>query len=74
MKSCILWNKNKIGKMGISVSQVFRSGSALLSNREATESTVTNIEMIFEILRANPKISIQRLETVLIQIPKVRIL
>lgn len=57
--------------MGISVSQVFRSGSALLSNREATETTVTNIEMIFEILRANPKISIQRLETVLIQIPKV---
>ncbi|XP_058459559.1 ankyrin-3 [Malaya genurostris] len=59
--------------MGGSVSQVFRSGSALLSNRDGhkvSETTVDNINTIFEILRANPKCLIQCLEPLLLQIPK----
>lgn len=59
--------------MGGSVSQVFRSGSALLSNRDGkvSETTVDKIQTVFEILRANPKISIQTLEGLLLQIAKV---
>lgn len=59
--------------MGNSVSQVFRSGSALLSNRDGkvSETTVDKIQTIFEILRANPKISMQTLEGLLLQIAKV---
>lgn len=60
--------------MGGSVSQVFRSGSALLSHRDGhkvSKATEEKIQTIFEILRANPKISIQTLESLLIQIPKV---
>ena len=61
--------------MGGSVSQVFRSGSALLSNRDGhkvSKATEDKIQTVFEILRANPKISIHTLEhTVLLQIPKV---
>ncbi|XP_058829570.1 ankyrin-3 [Topomyia yanbarensis] len=59
--------------MGGSVSQVFRSGSALLSNRDGhkvSEATVDKVNTIFDALRANPKISIQRLEPLLLQIPK----
>uniref|UniRef100_A0A1Q3FXS1 Putative socs box n=1 Tax=Culex tarsalis TaxID=7177 RepID=A0A1Q3FXS1_CULTA len=59
--------------MGGSVSQVFRSGSALLSNRDGhkvSETTVDKVNTIFDALRANPKISIQRLEPLLLQIPK----
>lgn len=59
--------------MGGSVSQVFRSGSALLSNRDGhkvSKPTEDKIQTIFEILRANPKISIQLLEALLSQIPK----
>lgn len=59
--------------MGGSVSQVFRSGSALLSNRDGkvSEHTIDKIHTIFEILRANPKISMQTLEGLLTQIAKV---
>lgn len=59
--------------MGGSVSQVFRSGSALLSNRDGkvSETTVDKVQTVFEILRANPKISIQTLEGLLLQIAKV---
>lgn len=59
--------------MGGSVSQVFRSGSALLSNRDGkvSETTVDKINTVFEILRANPKISMQTLEGLLSQIAKV---
>ncbi|ETN60288.1 hypothetical protein AND_008088 [Anopheles darlingi] len=59
--------------MGGSVSQVFRSGSALLSNRDGhkvSEATVDKVNTIFDALRANPKISIHRLEPLLLQIPK----
>lgn len=61
--------------MGGSVSQVFRSGSALLSNRDGkvSETTVDKINTVFEILRANPKISMQTLEGLLSQIAKVGI-
>lgn len=61
--------------MGGSVSQVFRSGSALLSNRDGkvSETTVDKINTVFEILRANPKISMQTLEGLLTQIAKVGI-
>lgn len=55
------------------MSQVFRSGSALLSNRDGhkvSETTVDKVNTIFDALRANPKISIQRLEPLLLQIPK----
>lgn len=60
-------------EMGSSVSQVFRSGSALLSNRDGkvSETTVDKIQTVFEILRANPKISMQTLEGLLTQIAKV---
>lgn len=59
--------------MGSSVSQVFRSGSALLSNRDgkASESAIDKIQTVFDILRANPKISMQTLEGLLVQIAKV---
>lgn len=61
--------------MGGSVSQVFRSGSALLTHRDTkvSETTVEQVHTIFEILRANPKISMQTLDGLLQQITKVRI-
>lgn len=63
----------QVGNMGGSVSQVFRSGSALLSKgdgHKVSETTVDKVNTIFDALRANPKISIQRLEPLLLQIPK----
>lgn len=54
---------------------VFRSGGLLLSvnrdNGKVSEATTSKIETIFDVLRANPKISIQRLEALLQQVPKV---
>lgn len=66
-----LWSHSA---MGGSVSQVFRSGSALLTNRDGkvSEHTIDKIHTVFEILRANPKISMQTLEGLLTQIAKVR--
>lgn len=60
--------------MGGSVSQVFRSGSALLTNRDGkvSEYTIEKVKTVFEILRANPKISIQTLEGLLTRIAKVK--
>lgn len=61
--------------MGGSVSQVFQSGSALLSNghgHKVSDSTRQKVQTIFDALRANPKIGVQRLEGLLQQIPKVR--
>ena len=61
--------------MGGSVSQVFRSGSALLSHgrdhKVSKPETVEKIQTLFEILRANPKVSLQTVESLLLQIPKV---
>lgn len=51
--------------------------SGLLSNRDSSkvsDSTVEKIEILQDVLRANPKISVQRLEALLSQIPKVRTL
>lgn len=58
--------------MGGSVSQVFRSGSALLTHRDGkvSESTIDHVQSIFEILRTNPKVSIHTLEVLLGQIAK----
>ncbi|KAK9890546.1 hypothetical protein WA026_010622 [Henosepilachna vigintioctopunctata] len=59
--------------MGGSVSQVFQSGSALLTNgygHKVSECTRQKIQTIFDALRANPKVGIQRLEGLLQQIPK----
>lgn len=62
--------------MGGSVSQVFQSGSALLTNghgHRVTDSTRQKVQTVFDALRANPKIGVQRLEGLLQQIPKVTI-
>lgn len=58
--------------MGGSVSQVFRSGSALLTHRDGkvSESTIDKVQSIFEILRTNPKVSIHTLDALLSQIAK----
>lgn len=60
--------------MGGSLSQVFQNGSALLTNshgHRVSDSTRTNVQTVFDALRANPKIGVQRLEGLLQQIPKV---
>lgn len=60
-------------KMGGSVSQVFQSGSALLSNghgHKVSESTRQKVQHIFEALRARPRVSVALLEGFLQQIPK----
>lgn len=61
--------------MGGSLSQVFQNGSALLTNghgHKVTDLTRTHVQTIFDALTANPKISVQRLEGLLQQIPKVK--
>lgn len=55
-------------EMGGSLSQVFRSGSALSKN--SSKATDDYFDAIFEILRANPKTPILKLECVLQNIPK----
>lgn len=62
--------------MGGSISQVFQSGSALLTNghsHRVSEATKQKVQTVFDALRANPKIGVQRLEGLLQQIPKVQI-
>lgn len=59
--------------MGGSVSQVFHTGSALLTNghgHKVSDSTKQKVQTIFDALRANPKVGVQRLEGLLQQIPK----
>lgn len=59
--------------MGGSVSQVFQSGSALLSTshgHKVSDPTRQKVQTVFDALRANPKVSVQRLEGLLQQIPK----
>lgn len=60
--------------MGSSVSQVFQSGSALLSNahgHRVSDATRQKVHTVFDALRANAKVGVQRLEGLLQQIPKV---
>lgn len=52
------------------MSQIFRSGSSLLSDSKTTGTTAQKIQIIFDVLRANPKVSMQRLESLLVEIPK----
>ncbi|XP_075233937.1 uncharacterized protein LOC142331757 [Lycorma delicatula] len=59
--------------MGGAVSHFFQSGSALLSagnHRGCTDQTRSKIKTVFEALRANPKVTVQRLEGLLSCIPK----
>lgn len=59
------------------MSQVFQNGSALLSNghgHRVSETTKEKVQTVFDALRANPKVGVQRLEGLLQQIPKVRIM
>ncbi|KAK3850696.1 hypothetical protein Pcinc_042613 [Petrolisthes cinctipes] len=59
--------------MGGMLSSFFQSGSALLSSanhRTVSESTKKNIRVIFDALRANPRVTVQRLEALLSTIPK----
>lgn len=60
--------------MGGSISQVFQSGSAFITNshgHRVNEATKQKVQTVFDALRANPKIGVQRLEGLLQQIPKV---
>ena len=60
--------------MGGIISSFFQSGSALLSasnQKSVSEQTKQNVQVVFDILRANPKVPIQRLESILTLIPKV---
>nr|XP_023026895.1 transient receptor potential channel pyrexia [Leptinotarsa decemlineata] len=59
--------------MGGQVSQVFQSGSALLTNghgHKVSETTRRRVKDIFDSLTANPRIGVQRLEGHLLQLPK----
>ena len=64
------------GMMGGVLSSFFQSGSALLSSgnhRTVSETTKKNIRVVFDALRANPRVTVQRLEGLLSTIPKVNI-
>lgn len=58
--------------MGGALSHFFQSGHALLSshNRQVSEQTRRNIRVVFDALRANPKVTVQRLEGLLSAIPR----
>ncbi|KAG7153480.1 putative SOCS box and ankyrin repeat-containing protein [Homarus americanus] len=63
--------------MGGVLSTFFQSGSALLASgnhRTVSETTKKNIRIVFDALRANPRVTVQRLEGLLSAIPKVDIL
>ncbi|KAL7637636.1 UNVERIFIED_CONTAM: hypothetical protein RMT77_012365 [Armadillidium vulgare] len=63
----------KYAKMGAIISSFFQSGSALLSStnqKSVSEQTKKNVKEVFEILKANPKISHQMIEGLLHAIPK----
>jgi len=59
--------------MGGAISHFFQSGHALLSsshNRQVSDNTRRNLRIIFDALRANPKINVARLEGLLSTIPR----
>ena len=63
--------------MGGALSNFFQSGSALLSagnHRGVSEQTRSKVRIIFDALRANPRVTVQRLEGLLSQIPKACVL
>ncbi|KAK8721940.1 hypothetical protein OTU49_012651 [Cherax quadricarinatus] len=60
--------------MGGVLSSFFQSGSALLASgnhRTVSETTKKNIRIVFDALRANPRVTVQRLEGLLSTIPKL---
>ena len=59
--------------MGSALSSFFQSGSNLLpgNHRGVSEHTKHVICTVFHALRANPRVTVQRLEGLLCQIPKV---
>lgn len=60
--------------MGGAVSHFFQSGSALLTagnHRGCSDATRARVRTVFDALRANPRVTVQRLEGLLSQIPKV---
>lgn len=62
--------------MGGAVSHFFQSGSALLTagnHRGCSDATRARVRTVFDALRANPRVTVQRLEGLLSQIPKVSI-
>uniref|UniRef100_A0A1B6F6H5 SOCS box domain-containing protein n=2 Tax=Proconiini TaxID=565685 RepID=A0A1B6F6H5_9HEMI len=59
--------------MGGAVSHFFQSGSALLTagnHRGCSDATRGRVRTVFDALRANPRVTVQRLEGLLSQIPK----
>jgi len=59
--------------MGGALTHFFQSGHALLSsghNRGCSETTRKNIRIVFDALRANPKVTVHRLEGLLGQVPR----
>lgn len=74
MALCYLEGKvNHSANMGGALSNFFQSGSALLSagnHRGVSEHTRSKVRIIFDALRANPRVTVQRLEGLLSQIPK----
>ncbi|CAB4061078.1 unnamed protein product [Lepeophtheirus salmonis] len=67
------WEDEDLGIMGGALSHFFQSGHALLSyshNRAVSEQTRRNIRIVFDALRANPKVTVQRLDGLLSTIPR----
>jgi len=59
--------------MGGALTHFFRSGHALLSsghNRGCSDTTRKTIRVVFDALRANPKVTVHRLEGLLGQVPR----
>jgi len=59
--------------MGGALSNFFQDGRALLSsghNRGVSDQTRKNIRIVFDALRANPRVTVQRLDGLLSQIPR----
>ena len=67
--------EDNLSEMGSALSSFFQSGSNLLpgNHRGLSEQTKNVICTVFHSLRANPRITVQRLEGLLCQIPKVNI-
>jgi hypothetical protein len=60
--------------MGSALSSFFQSGSNLLpgNHRGMSEHSKQIVRTVFHALRANPRVTVQRLEGLLCQIPKVK--
>jgi hypothetical protein len=59
--------------MGGAISHFFQSGHALLSsshNRQVSDGTRRNLRIVFDALRANPKMTVARLDGLLAPIPR----